>query len=781
MLALLAVAPSAAAAPAPRLVPARDVTFASLNTSVLRARAMPFDPRGPGADSTFVATSSCCGYGPFSAAAVAAASARFGLFDVPCIEAWSGALPLVAEWGYEFLNNQNGIFPLCGNLTEAGYAAPPADRDAAYARLELYWRCRAAAERARAGQPPASPIVSEIGHYLFASMSALMDDGGSVIPGSEIGENINSIQAHFAHIRGAARQFGSPFLVDFSAWFDGTITDFSPPPGFWGAGTSSPVGGHSLSLFKRAYCAAFMAGAGALVAEAGAVNFFFENKTADGVFNLSPLGEIGRGLYAFAHGFGAPAAAARGIPYVPVAVVTELSFGAGLGWFYQGMSWDAFPLSDAELATQALLDALWPGSFKVESQIGTPESESGYMVAGGALGADAADLLLPRNLSAATLLGGYSVAIVAGLGEGGLDEALAAALVAFVEGGGSVVLAAADAAAAIEAGWLPPSFLGFAALAPPAPGELFNASLVRDLQTGWTRPTASAEPFCVEAAAGQFYIKTGGDPAKRSGWDGGGADRCCSTDAADCRWFASATSCAEALPLAPIICRACPAAAASSAAAAAAAGSSAATDVGCPAWSAPGAGLPVGLYGVVNATTAQPVFELQSPGGATAACAVLSMPGGGGAGGGSGSVLTLLTASSSIALAPGGLGLAPHLLGRLQDDLLPVALADAASGNASAALQLLVNRVPSGWLVTLVNNDGVTKQPAAAAIVDASKAHSVTITLQPGWGAVRSAWLSAGGALPVEPLTVDSGRAVALTVAAGDVAVVFLELEQPGI
>ena len=141
----------------------------------------------------------------------------------------------------------------------------------------------------------------------------------------------------------------------------------------------------------------------------------------------------------------------------------------------------------------------------------------------------------------------------------------------------------------------------------------------------------------------------------------------------------------------------------------------------------------------------------------------------------------MLTASSSIALAPGGLGLAPHLLGRLQDDLLPVALADAASGNASAALQLLVNRVPSGWLVTLVNNDGVTKQPAAAAIVDASKAHSVTITLQPGWGAVRSAWLSAGGALPVEPLTVDSGRAVALTVAAGDVAVVFLELEQPGI
>ena len=211
LIAALARSAASAAAPAPRILPARDVTFASLDTAALRARPMPFDPRGAGADSTFVFTSSCCGYGPFTPAAVSNASAKFGLFDVPCL--YNGTLPMVAEWGYEFMNNAGNIFPLCGNLTEAGYAAPPATRAEAFGRLQLYWRCRAGADRSRTKQPADAPIVSEIGHYLFASMSALMDLGGGVIPGSEIGENINSVNAHFAHIRGAARQFGSPFLV----------------------------------------------------------------------------------------------------------------------------------------------------------------------------------------------------------------------------------------------------------------------------------------------------------------------------------------------------------------------------------------------------------------------------------------------------------------------------------------------------------------------------------------------------------------------------------------
>lgn len=68
------------------------------------------------------------------------------------------------------------------------------------------------------------------------------------------------------------------------------------------------------------------------MAEAGAVNFFFENTTANGTFNLSPLGEAGLGFSRLAHAAGvAPSALEewRGIPYVPVALLVELAHGMG--------------------------------------------------------------------------------------------------------------------------------------------------------------------------------------------------------------------------------------------------------------------------------------------------------------------------------------------------------------------------------------------------------------------------------------------------------------------
>ena len=75
-----------------------------------------------------------------------------------------------------------------------------------------------------------------------------------------------------------------------------------------------------------------MGGAGRIVAEAGAVNFFFENVTANGTFNLSPLGEIGLGFSRFAHAAGQQPEALelwRGIAYVPVALVIERAHGMG--------------------------------------------------------------------------------------------------------------------------------------------------------------------------------------------------------------------------------------------------------------------------------------------------------------------------------------------------------------------------------------------------------------------------------------------------------------------
>ena len=207
-----AILASACASSAP-LVPYKNVSYSSLNSSVLRARILPYDPRG--LNTTFAFEATCCGYGVFTEAAVEATSAALGgLWDLPC---GRPAEPAVAEWGYEYFNNANNIFPVCGNLTAANYSVPPADRDAAQERVRLYWLCRAAAARAATPNATAeSYVLSEIGHYLLGGHSAMW--GGVGVVGSEVGENINSIQLHLGTTRGAARQFGLPFLIDFSAW-----------------------------------------------------------------------------------------------------------------------------------------------------------------------------------------------------------------------------------------------------------------------------------------------------------------------------------------------------------------------------------------------------------------------------------------------------------------------------------------------------------------------------------------------------------------------------------
>jgi hypothetical protein len=94
-----------------------------------------------------------------------------------------------------------------------------------------------------------------------------------------------------------------------------------------------------------------MAGASQLIAEAGAVNWFYENTSSDGVLNLSPLGDIGRAFTNFSSGGqlreGEIAAFERGEAYAPVAIVLESAHGFGLDWAMQPskQSWGLFDLT----------------------------------------------------------------------------------------------------------------------------------------------------------------------------------------------------------------------------------------------------------------------------------------------------------------------------------------------------------------------------------------------------------------------------------------------------
>jgi hypothetical protein len=116
-----------------------------------------------------------------------------------------------------------------------------------------------------------------------------------------------------------------------------------------------------------------------------------------------------------------------------------------------------------------------------------------------------------------------------------------------------------------------------AATPPSPPAESSHAAAAA---AGW-----QMTPFCALDTVGpKVFIKVGGDPRKRCGWDGGHLDKCCRRASRlhnDCRWYANESACTAALTLAVAqpstgYCEPC---------------ATAPNTVGCPAsWIAPGPG-----------------------------------------------------------------------------------------------------------------------------------------------------------------------------------------------
>ena len=69
-------------------------------------------------------------------------------------------------------------------------------------------------------------------------------------------------------------------------WDAGFITDYSTDRPWHAASAAGGDGGHSLSLFKRSWWLSYLSGANHLIAEAGGVNLFYQNMTAQGVYSL---------------------------------------------------------------------------------------------------------------------------------------------------------------------------------------------------------------------------------------------------------------------------------------------------------------------------------------------------------------------------------------------------------------------------------------------------------------------------------------------------------------
>ena len=123
----------------------------------------------------------------------------------------------IAEWGYDWYATMGPSQPVVCNTFGRG-TCNATTRRGAYACVKAYWGCRVSM-LARTRQKSGA-LSAMLGHYLMHHMSAIWS--ALTVIGSEVGENINSVQAHFAFNRGAARQFNLPWFIDFSDWNAGT-------------------------------------------------------------------------------------------------------------------------------------------------------------------------------------------------------------------------------------------------------------------------------------------------------------------------------------------------------------------------------------------------------------------------------------------------------------------------------------------------------------------------------------------------------------------------------
>ena len=223
--------------------------------------------------------------------------------------------------------------------------------------------------------------------------------------------------------------------------------------------------------------------------------------------------------------------------------------------------------------------------------------------------------------------------------------------------------------------------------------------------------------------------------------------------------------------------------------------------IGCPRWSNGGGGgggssaAHLQTISQLESETTKVLVEVAVPTRAASSAAGTSRTVGSGAGGGlgvdmrteervpaviqhtvgNGSVITLLI---NDAVWDTMLTLQDHVMARLSDDVTPFALTSGgapigagvgAGADARGNVSMSLARSNAGWIVTLVNNNGVTKLPSLAAVTDASAAVSVDLSLKPDYGAVKQVTVLTDQTARTLPVT--AGSTVHVTIPAGDLVV----------
>lgn len=114
------------------------------------------------------------------------------------------------------------------------------------------------------------------------------------------------------------------------------------------------------------------------------------------------------------------------------------------------------------------------------------------------------------------------------------------------------------------------------------------------------------------------------------------------------------------------------------------------------------------------------------------------------------------------------LRLTQTMVGWISADPLPVKIDET--------VERLVNRNRRCWVVTLIDNEGVTKALAVAAVLNPAKTPEVAVTLKVLAGQVRRVWKWIQGE-DLAPVSGLDGASVRTTISPGDVRIVEFALE----
>lgn len=320
-----------------------------------------------------------------------------------------------AEWGYSVLNLPTGTVDGAGRVMQNVYLDNKANittRKDALAKIKEFIMGQYV-------RGAANPWYSMNGHHSWHHYAG---EWGFDVLASEIGENIHGYQFHVAMNRGAARQYGRAWAIDFSSWHGAGILDYSSTP-IWG-NYSGPNNGHSLNLVERSFVMSYMSGADSVVAEAGAAISFYSELDSNGLYKISPYGEVCRDFNAFTK-----ANPDVGITYTPIAIALD---------YYHGMdrhssgnyAFGKFAYNSGDQMTHTLVDMIWPQTWAVESN----GNETGAL-SNGPYG-DSFDFLL-QNASQ-EVLNTYPAIILSG--DIKLSNEEVARYKAYVKQGGTLVL-----------------------------------------------------------------------------------------------------------------------------------------------------------------------------------------------------------------------------------------------------------------------------------------------------------------------------------------------------